>query len=175
MASQTSLSIDSIIKLYKQNIHPAIAAPASNIERWVKCKTINGKMIHSLTAAGMATQLLKLPSNHPFSTRGTKYALFPGMSQVIGPIQPQSHVRIQGDVDSMQVDGVGTPLRPPPLAWSSIPDVWAKIKFICWTKRFFFRCMKVSDSTHGDPGRFRCPNSVATFDQGLAFLTEHKP
>lgn len=35
--------------------------------------------------------------------------------------------------------------------------------------------MQALDSTHGDPGRFRCPNTVATVDQGLAFLTEHKP
>lgn len=69
MASQTSLSADLVIKLYEQNIHPAIAAPASNLERWITCKTLDEKMTLSLTAAGMASRLLKLPANHPFSTR----------------------------------------------------------------------------------------------------------
>lgn len=92
MASQTLLSMDSIIKLYEQNIHPAIAAPAANIERWVTCKTMDKKMMHSLTAAGMATQLSKLPNTHPFSTKGTKYASFPGMSQVLDLVHQHSHV-----------------------------------------------------------------------------------
>lgn len=74
----------------------------------------------------------------------------------------------------MQIDAVTAP-RPPPSAWSSMPDVWAKIKSICWTKRFCFCCLQGLNSSHGDPGRFRCPNSVAMADQGLAFLTEHKP
>lgn len=176
MASQTSLSVDSVIKLYEQNIHPAIASPASNIERWVTCTTLDEKMTHALTATGMASRLAKLPANHPFSTKGTKYATFPGMTQAASTLAPAPslYVRVHTDHDPMQVDAVLTP-RPPPSAWSSMPDVWAKIKLICWTKRFCFRCLQALDSSHGDRGCFRCPNTVATVDQGLVFLTEHKP
>lgn len=171
MASQTSLSIDSVIKLYEQNVHPAISAPAANMEKWVTCSSLDKKMTLALTAAGMATQLAKLPANHPMSTRGTKYSTFPGMSQQSIPSSSTSQIRVQ---DGMQIDAVAT-LRPPPSAWASMPDVWAKIKSICWTKRYCFRCLQPLDSTHGDPGRSRCPNTVATVDQGLAFLTENKP
>lgn len=112
MAAQTSLSVDSIIKLYEQNIHPAIAAPASNIERWITCTTLDEKMTIALSAAGMATRLAKLPANHPFSTKGTKYSSFPGISSSIASVPSTSHVRIQADGDSMQIDAVSTP-RPP--------------------------------------------------------------
>lgn len=174
MASQTSLSVDSVIKLYKQNIHPAIAAPASNIERWVTCTSLDEKMNLALNAAGMATRLAKLPANHPFSTKGTKYASFPGISLPIASNPSLSHIRVQADPDRMQVDAVSAP-RPPPSAWASMPEVWARIKSICWTRRFCFRCLQALDSSHGDPGRFRCPNTVASVDQGLSFLSEHKP
>lgn len=169
MASQTLLSVDSVIKLYEQNIHPAIAAPASNIEQWITCKTLDEKMNISLTAAGMASWLSKIPANHPFSTRGTRFASFPGSTQSTTIAQPQSHVRVHGKSDAMQVDAVSTP-RPPPSAWASMPDVWAKIKSICWHKRYCFRCLQALHSSHGDPGRFRCPNQVATVNQGLAFF-----
>lgn len=56
-----------------------------------------------------------------------------------------------------------------------MPDVWAKIKSICWTKRYCFRCLQPLDSTHGEPGHFRCPNTISTVDQGLKFLSENKP
>lgn len=169
MESQKSLSIDSVLKLYKQNIHPAIAAPASSIEGWVTYKTMDDKMVHSLTAAEMATRLSKLPANHPFSTKATKYTAFPGMDQIVSPVLPQSHIRVSGEVGLMQVNAVAT-TRPPTLAWESMPDVWAKIKSICWTKRFCFRCLQVLDSSHGDPRRCRCPNPVARVDQGLVFF-----
>lgn len=81
LVSHVSLSEDSQMEIYEQNLHPAVSCAAISNE-WIGCTNLHQKMRLGILAGGMAARYATLPIGTPFSTKGTKWSHSLNTSQV---------------------------------------------------------------------------------------------
>ncbi|KAG0140037.1 hypothetical protein CROQUDRAFT_100691 [Cronartium quercuum f. sp. fusiforme G11] len=71
LVANTSLSVDSQIKIYERNLNQGTNAAAIGTVGWNTCSTLDDKMQWGIVVGGMASKYTELPSDHPLSTKNS--------------------------------------------------------------------------------------------------------